>query len=361
MAQYNEDTSQVSERLAGSGLNENTRAGIETFLGTGSGETTSLQSYDGSPPDGDTTILTVGAGQSLTEDPGTPVIIMDPDAPGAQVTLMSTGETGRIFVAGGGNDNIQTTGDGDVTIETGGGEDTINTGNGDDTIIVTGFGNSTIATGAGDDVIFVTGSGLSTIATGTGNDTINLDSDQGEVTIDGGDGFDQVTLNDSRGNHGFTFQDGVLVMNSAPTQMENIQVVAFDDGISVIADNATEAAVARLYEVMFDREADQGGLEYWFADAQAGQSLNDIAQSMTSSQEFSNMYADQSNEDFLDSLYQNAFGRDADAGGKAYWLDEMSNGFTQSQVAQSFALSLEAVELMGIDGTKYVIDVSTSQ
>ncbi len=361
MAQYTESTSQVVDTLQNSGLSSDTSSAIASLLTAGGSEgDTTIQAYDGTPPDEGTTILTVGPGQSLTDDPGTPVIIMDPDAPGAQVTLDAGTGQDRVFVAGSGDDNIQTTGDGNVTVETGGGNDTVNTGGGNDTVTITGSGDSSggssVSTGDGDDTIIVTGSGTHTIDAGDGNDTLVVITDQGEYTINGGDGFDQLSTEYTREEHGFTFQDGILVMNSAPVQITNVQAVQFDDGISVIAENATESAVARMYEVIFDREADLGGLEYWFGAAGAGGSLEDIANAMASSQEFSDMYSELSNEDFLDSMYQNTFGREADAGGQAYWLNQMSEGLTQGQVAQSFATSQEAVQLMGIDGTQYVID-----
>jgi Ca2+-binding RTX toxin-like protein len=286
---------------------------------------------------------------------------MDADAPGANVTLDAGTGQDRVIVAGGGDDNIQTTGDGNFTVETGGGNDTVNTGNGDDTVTITGAGNSSVATGEGDDTIMVTGDGTHTVNAGDGNDTIVLGTDEGEVTVDGGDGFDQALMADSRGNHTFTIQDGILVMNSAPTQIANVEAVQFQDGISVIAEDATEATVARMYEVMFDREADLGGLEFWFDRAGEGATSGEIAGGFAASEEFSARYADMSNEEILDSFYQNAFDREADAGGKAFWLDQMADGLTEAQVAEFFGASEEAVQLMGIDGTQYVIDIHTAQ
>jgi len=52
-------------------------------------------------------------------------------------------------------------------------------------------------------------------------------------------------------------------------------------------------------------------------------------------------------------------GRAADAEGLAYWMGQMeNNGLSQADVAMYFAESQEAVKLMGIDGTQYVIDLS---
>ena len=304
--------------------------------------------------------MTVGADQTLAEDPGVPVIIMDADAPGANIVL-DTADSDRLIVAGGGNDIIVSEGDSNVTVETGGGNDSITTGSGEDLVVITGDGDSTVSTGDGSDEIVITGEGSASVDTGTGNDVITLASDSGEATVDGGEGFDRVQIDDSRDNHSFTYENGVMVMNSTPTQIENVEVVQFQDGISVLAENSDNAAIARMYEVVFDREADLGGLEYWTERADAGDSLENITNAFVASEEFQNKFASDSNEEFLDKLYEGMADRDPDAGGMTYWLGEMDNGLSQADVAIRFAESTEAVQLMGIDGTQYVIDFDGGQ
>jgi Ca2+-binding RTX toxin-like protein len=354
MAQYEENSTDVVQTFADSGLNAKTIDAIGALL---SDPTTQIEEYDGGPVAEGTDLLTVGAGQTLTEDPGAPVIIMDADAPGADLVLDTSGGD-RLLVAGGGDDNIVSQGDGNVSVETGGGNDSISTGGGDDQVVITGDGDSTVSTGDGGDEIVITGAGSASVDTGTGNDTITLASDSGEATVDGGEGFDGAQLDDIRDNHNFTLVDGILTLNSAPTQLENVEVVKFQDGISVLAENSTNAAVTRLYEVMFDREADLDGLEYWINTANAGSSLGDIASYFASSQEYQDEFASDSNEVFLGKLYQGMAGREADAEGLAYWLGHMEdNGLSQAEVAKYFAESQEAVQLMGIDGTQYVIDL----
>lgn len=357
MAQYSESTSQVVSTLANSGLSSSTSSAIETLLG--SATETTIQSYDGTTPDAGTTVVTIGSDQTLTQDPGTPVIIMDANAPAATVTVDTGTGTDRVVVAGGGDDNITVTGTGNVTIETGGGNDTVATGSGQDQITITGDGNSSISTGDGGDTITITGAGAPTVDAGAGNDTIVLASDSGAATVSGGQGFDQASLDDSRGNHSFTIQDGIVVLNSSPTQLDGVEVVQYNDGISVLADSATKAAMGRLYEVLFDREADVAGLEYWSDALEAGMSVTDVAKSFIESQEFQNAYASVTNESFLANLYQGMAGRDADQAGLDYWLSQMEdNNLTKADVALSFAQSAEAIDLMGIDGNQYIIDIS---
>lgn len=357
MAQYTESTSSVVDTLGDSGLSEDTSSAIETLLGDS--DTTNIEAYDGTAPEDGTDVLTVGSDQQLTEDPGTPVIIMDSDAPAADVEL-DTSNGDRVFVAGSGDDTITTTGDGNVTVETGGGNDTVSTGSGEDEVVITGDGNSSVSTGDGDDTVTITGDGAPTIDAGDGNDTIVVGTDQGSATVDGGAGFDEADVNDSRDEHSITIEDGIVTLNSAPIELENVEVVQYNDGISILADGSLEAAVGRLYEVLFDREADLPGLEFWLGRADDGDTLEHITASMLASEEFASN-GSQTDSGFLDSLYANTFDREADAAGKEYWLEKMSEGMSKVDIASCFADSDEAVQLMGIDGNQYVIDIDSGQ
>lgn len=359
MAQYTESTSGVVDTLTNSGLSAETSSAIENLLDDGTEETT-IQAYDGTTADEGTKIVTVGSDQALTDDPGSPIIIMDEDAPAATVTL-DTSTSNRVLVAGSGDDTITTTGDGNVTVETGGGNDSISTGAGEDEITITGSGNSSVATGDGNDTITLTGDGTPTIDAGDGNDIIVVETNQGSATVDGGDGFDGANVDDSRGEHSITIEDGIITLNSAPIQLDNIEVVEYNDGISILAETSVEAAVGRLYEVLFDREADLSGLEYWSGMAEEGSALEHIAASMIESEEYTSLHESQTDSEFLDSLYNSTFGREADTGGKEYWLGRMEDGMSQAEVASCFADSDEAVQLMGIDGTQYVIDIDSGQ
>jgi hypothetical protein len=52
------------------------------------------------------------------------------------------------------------------------------------------------------------------------------------------------------------------------------------------------------------------------------------------------------NESFVDAVYQNETGRDADQNGRDYWLNQMAGGMTRDQVIESFNRSKEG---MGYD------------
>ena len=355
MAQYEQSTTSVTTTLGNSGLSSDTLAAI-THLLSGS-TTTTLAAGGGSAtvPAG-TKIVTVGSGQTLTSDPGSPIIIMDHNAPGANVVLQ--GNTDRVVVTGGGDNHIVFTGSGNSTVQTGGGNDTIDAGSntGNTNVNVAG-GNSSVQTGSGSDTVTITGSGNVTVITGSGNDTIVFSSDAANSTIDGGTGFDVLVVHDSHINHTVTIENGHLVVHSAaPAQITNIQVIEYSDGISVVASTHDQAIVARMYEVAFGREADVAGINFWMDQLTAGQPLSQIITDMSKSNEFKTNHASQTNDAFLTSLYLGLANRTPDAAGLAYWEAQFASGATQADVALHFAQSQEAITLMGITGTQYVID-----
>ncbi|MBY4678746.1 DUF4214 domain-containing protein [Marinobacterium arenosum] len=110
------------------------------------------------------------------------------------------------------------------------------------------------------------------------------------------------------------------------------------------------AALSKLYFLVFDRIPDTEGLSFWVNEMQGGRSLENISAAFTDSEEFTTAYADATtNGAFLDQLYQNAFGRDADADGKAYWEGIMADGYSQADVISHFASSAEFDEVAGSD------------
>ena len=368
MAQYEEAAATVIDNIANSGLSEATKAGIAQILNQFT-ENVKVEDYTGGKAAADTVVVNVSKDVAVTEDPGASVIIMSSEAAqGANVTLNA--DAPRTVVASNQADTIVFKGDAAVTVETGGGNDHIVTGNGGNLINVTGAGDSTVEAGTGNDKIVVTGEGKVQVSMAGGNNVVVLASDKAEVSVTGGTGFDQVQLQDDRANHSFAIVDGKVVMHSEnPVTMDKIQVVGFDmngdgqievgvDKVTVIADNHDKSIVAKMYEIVFDREGDLGGLEYWMGRVDQGDSLEHVVHSFINSTEFDATYADKTNEDFLKAMYQSLAGREPDAEGMAYWMNRLDSGdITRADVAWSFAESQEATQIMGIDGNQYVIDL----
>jgi len=98
------------------------------------------------------------------------------------------------------------------------------------------------------------------------------------------------------------------------------------------------AEIQKLYIAYFNRPADPGGLAYWTDQLAKGATMTQVANSFSSSAEYQAIYAGKSNLVLIDQLYQNLFGRTAEAGGLLYWANEMAAGrVTITTVASALA------------------------
>ena len=93
-------------------------------------------------------------------------------------------------------------------------------------------------------------------------------------------------------------------------------------------------SVIELYIAAFNRAPDKAGLDYWVSKiTKDNWSINDISKSFFDSQEVSSKYPPSlSDEDFLNTVYNNVLGRDIDEEGLAYWLDQMQKSITRDQM-----------------------------
>lgn len=102
------------------------------------------------------------------------------------------------------------------------------------------------------------------------------------------------------------------------------------------------APVARLYYSAFERIPDAAGLGFWLQNAQAGMSLDAIADAFVLTREFAEVYGAARNADFIDLIYQNALGRAPDAAGKAHWVEQLAQGHaSRADVLGAIAASPE--------------------
>lgn len=78
-------------------------------------------------------------------------------------------------------------------------------------------------------------------------------------------------------------------------------------------------AVANLYYAFFLRAPDPGGLRFWTATLRMGSTLAQIAQTFANSPEFFARYGQLPDAQYVDLLYRNVLGRNAEPGGLAFW------------------------------------------
>lgn len=86
-------------------------------------------------------------------------------------------------------------------------------------------------------------------------------------------------------------------------------------------------AVQKLYVAYFGRPADPGGLNYWLnALSYNPNALLEISRQFGLSQEYRDEYAGMTNRQIVSKVYENLFAREADEGGLNYWTDLMDRG-----------------------------------
>jgi hypothetical protein len=93
--------------------------------------------------------------------------------------------------------------------------------------------------------------------------------------------------------------------------------------------------IKELYSGYYGRAADMGGLNYWIDQAKAGMSIQTMAKHFADSAESKAQYTWLNNagapsqadaQAFVKKIYYNALARDPDAGGLAYWSNQLSSG-----------------------------------
>ena len=85
--------------------------------------------------------------------------------------------------------------------------------------------------------------------------------------------------------------------------------------------SVTQEQVEELYIATFNRASDADGLDYW---VNSGLSIDEIAESFFDQKETEEKYpADQSNEDFVQEIYNNVFSRDGEEAGVDYWTQAL--------------------------------------
>jgi len=108
--------------------------------------------------------------------------------------------------------------------------------------------------------------------------------------------------------------------------------------------NSIESKIYRLYNAAFGRFPDFDGLNYWIEkNNNLTDTYKDTAKSFIESQEFELLYGkEETNNQFITSLYSNVLKRNPDSDGFQYWSDQLDNGLeNRSEILIGFSESLE--------------------
>lgn len=105
---------------------------------------------------------------------------------------------------------------------------------------------------------------------------------------------------------------------------------------------AVVAPAARLYWAYFRRDPDVDGLLYWAGRLRAGAGLLAVSDAFAASPEFTSTYGSLSDGAFVDLVYRNVLGRAPDAGGLSYWTGQLQQRrITRGGVMVGFSESAE--------------------
>ena len=108
--------------------------------------------------------------------------------------------------------------------------------------------------------------------------------------------------------------------------------------------NTDSGRIFRLYNASFKRLPDADGLKYWIDNFSSGRNtIRVVASSFLGSAEFKQRYGeDVSDATFVNTLYKNVLGREADASGLLYWTTQLMTGAeTRYEALLGFADSAE--------------------
>lgn len=184
-----------------------------------------------------------------------------------------------------------------------------------------------------------------TVYAGGGNDSLSFDI--GLARIDslfhGGKGFDTVSI----GNVGIEQHAGYVILrggHEVQLKLINVEQINMAGQLIDITATTQQTAIATLYQNILGRQPDLTGFEYWDNQVNGGQTLGQVAITMTRSTESGNTLFNGNTSHDLDTLYNVILHRATDPIGKAYWSAQIDQGHqTIDQVAQGFVTSNELV------------------
>jgi len=219
--------------------------------------------------------------------------------------------------------------------------------------IVSRGGDDLIITGDGDDIVFA-GDGPDDVLVGAGN-----------KFVDGGAGFDTVHYTDLFDNHQVSFSGGIAEVTSIDgntlyeDELVGVERLRFSDKLLDFNIEGNSGQAYRIYKAALDRQPDDAGLGYWIKDMENGASLTDVASSFIQSDEFAQLYGAQpSNDQFVTALYGNVLDRSPDIAGYNDWTGQLNSGASsREKVLTGFSESPEnKANVIGLIGNGIVYE-----
>ena len=191
--------------------------------------------------------------------------------------------------------------------------------------------------------------GNDTVIGSAGNDVIK--SGAGNDTINGGAGIDTVQYNSKAGlivtrtvdANGRAYAINVDGKNDV---VSNVERIGFADGSTLAIDveaGQNAGSAYRLYQAAFARTPDKTGLKFWITQLDNGASLTQVATGFVSSNEFKAANPGTDSSTLINSYYQHVLHRAPDATGLEFWSNAAANGMSAPEMLVSFSESQENI------------------
>ena len=143
--------------------------------------------------------------------------------------------------------------------------------------------------------------------------------------------------NDRYGIHADSGIDNLTGVSTLSFADKNLSVLTDLKGTfdQVTGKDDVTGKTFRLYNAAFARFPDASGLKYWIGQRSSGaNSERVVAQSFLGSAEFIELYGvDVSHSTYVNNLYKNVLGREADTAGLNYWVGNLTNGIEERHEA----------------------------
>ncbi|MEB0122541.1 DUF4214 domain-containing protein, partial [Pseudomonas sp. CCI1.2] len=128
-----------------------------------------------------------------------------------------------------------------------------------------------------------------------------------------------------------------------------------------MAGQATLSQIQSLYVAYYGRPADPDGLNFWatIVDANGGD-MSVIVKDFGTAPEYQQRYGNLDNNTLVNNLYQQMFGRDAEPGGLDFWVGLLKSGNQSlSQIAETIASLASQIDLQVLGGRVSVANAFT--
>ncbi|WP_439527439.1 DUF4214 domain-containing protein [Pannonibacter sp.] len=207
------------------------------------------------------------------------------------------------------------------------------------------------------------------VSAGSGDDTVYGNQfnnraflGSGQNYFDGRGGLDTARLQGHPTSYNIEKNsNGFLICHKSTTPLQSIEIVNvervefYSYGVNILAFDLDGAAgqTYRLYQAAFARTPDTDGLRHNVKLVDAGMTQHQMSSAFLGSAEFLQRYGSNTSDSaYINALYNNVLGRDAESAGLTGWLERLSSGAWDragvligfSESAENKALVAPAIE-----------------